>query len=119
MSLKLNHTFIGKDDLVKIFIPVCSIVLGPRKSFLFVLSTDELAVAASMKGPAQRGATLKDSSERDAIATANQERVELHSGCFVVFSHLFVNSGLYLCGNLGWTSRSIPSSYATCLPVLL
>ena len=99
MSRKLNCTSIGKDDLVEI-IPVCSIVLGPRKSPLFVPRTDELAVAASTKGPAQRGATPKDSSKRDAIATVNQERVKLRSGCFVVFSHLFVNNGLYLCRNL-------------------
>ena len=75
LSLELNGTFISKDDLLKIFILVCSIALGPCKSLFLVLCSNELAVAASTKSPAKRGATSKNGSKRDAIATVNQEHV--------------------------------------------
>ena len=111
-------TFISKDDLFEIFVLVRSVALGPCKSLLCVQRTNELAVAAAMKGPAKRGATPKDRPQRDAIATANQEHVKLRSSCFIFLFHVLIHNGLYLRGNLRWTSRSRPSSYATGLPVL-
>ena len=51
---------------------------------------NELVVAAAMKGPSKPVATSKDRPQRDAIATANLERVKLCSSCVIVLSHLLI-----------------------------
>ena len=85
VSLKLNGTFISKDDL-EIFILLYSIALGPCKRLLLVLCTNELAVAASTKGPPKQGATSKNSSKRDAIATVMCSYVAVISSSFLICS---------------------------------
>ena len=64
VSLKLYCTFISKDDLFEIFVLVCSVALGPCQSLLFVLRTNELAVAAATKSPANQSATPKNRPQR-------------------------------------------------------
>ncbi len=72
MTLLLNSTFVGKDDVTKMLVFVFA---GPLEAFELVCLSNYLAVGAAAKGPSQQCSTAKDGTQTHAATSCDEQNV--------------------------------------------